>query len=202
MKPMVPALLGSLVTVALAAAAGLGYVSITGLRASDTPSSLEEGMARRLRRFAVPRAEARRINPIAPSEAGLAEGLAHYADHCASCHAVDGSGNTELGRGLFPKAPDMRQSATQSLTDGELFYVIEHGIRFTGMPAWSIGTPAGEAASWQLVHAIRQLPRLSDDEKSRMEELTPRSADAVRQEIAEENFLSGGDEPSSSTHGH
>src|SRR4029450_9803517 len=92
------------------------------------------------------------IYPVPASADGLAEGLAHYADHCASCHAIDGSGDTEMGRGLFPKAPDMRGAPTQSMTDGELFYVIEHGIRFTGMPGWSTGSAEGETASWQLVH--------------------------------------------------
>ncbi len=100
-------------------------------------------MARRVRRLAVPRADARRANPVSLSPEVLSAGLAHYADHCASCHAADGSGKTELGAGLFPKAPDMREAATQRLTDGELFYVIEHGIRFTGMPAWSTGDVRG-----------------------------------------------------------
>ena len=100
-----------------------------------------------------------------------------------------------MGRGFFPKAPDMRAAATQDMTDGELFYVIEHGIRFTGMPAWSTGTPDGETSSWQLVHAIRHLPRLTAAEQERMEALVPRSPEEIRQEIEEEQFLSGGDEP-------
>jgi hypothetical protein len=81
------------------------------------------------------------------------------------------------------------------MTDGALFYVIAHGVRFTGMPAWSTGTADGESASWQLVHAIRHLPRLTADERARMETLIPRSPEAVRQEIEEEQFLNGGDEP-------
>jgi hypothetical protein len=156
---------------------------------------VEEAVARGVRRFAVPAADARRLNPVAASEAGLAEGLAHYADHCASCHAIDGSGSTDMGRGFFPKAPDMRAAATQGMTDGELFYVIEHGIRFTGMPAWSTGTPDGETSSWQLVRAIRHLPRLRAAEQEKMEALVPRSPEEIRQEIEEEQFLSGGDEP-------
>jgi mono/diheme cytochrome c family protein len=56
----------------------------------------------------------------------------HFADHCASCHANDGSGKTTPGQGLYPRAPDMRTANTQSLSDGELFFIIEHGVRFTG----------------------------------------------------------------------
>ena len=80
------------------------------------------------------------------TDENVRKGLEHFADHCATCHANDGSGNTTIGKNLFPPAPDMRLAATQDLTDGELFYIIEEGVRFTGMPAWSSGTP--EARSW------------------------------------------------------
>jgi mono/diheme cytochrome c family protein len=193
MRPLTAALIGSVGTIVMIGAGALGYVMTTGLRASAQPSPLEETMARRVRRLAVPGADARRRNPVPATDAALAEGMAHYADHCASCHAIDGSGGTDMGRGLFPKAPDMRGAATQAMTDGELFYVIEHGIRFTGMPGWSTGTAEGETSSWQLVHVIRHLPRLTDDERARMEALMPRSPEEIRQEIEEEQFLSGGD---------
>jgi mono/diheme cytochrome c family protein len=201
MKTRTAALVGSVGTLAALAAMGLAYVRTTGLRASGQPSGVEEALARGVRRLAVPADDARRVNPVARSEAALTEGLAHYADHCASCHAIDGSGDTGIGRGFFPKAPDMRAAGTQGMTDGELFYVIEHGIRFTGMPAWSTGTPDGETSSWQLVHAIRHLPRLTAAERATMEALMPRSPQEIRQEIEEEAFLSGGDAPSVHT-GH
>ena len=202
MKARTAAMVGSLGTLAVLAAAGIGYVRTTGLRASGQPSGVEEAVARGVRRLAVPGDLARRANPVALSEAVLAEGLAHYADHCASCHAVDGSGTTEMGRGFFPPAPDMRVAPTQNMTDGELFYVIEHGVRFTGMPAWSTGTPEGETSSWQLVHAIRHLPRLTDAERATMEGQLPRSPQEIRQEIEEDAFLNGGDAPPPAHSGH
>jgi mono/diheme cytochrome c family protein len=189
-------------TLAVVAAAGLIYVKVSGLRATAVPSAIETSVARGIRRFAVPAADARRTNPVALSDAGLTEGLAHYADHCASCHAIDGSGSTALGRGLFPQAPDMRGVATQGMTDGELFYVIEHGIRFTGMPGWTTGTADGETGSWQLVHVIRHLPKLTEAERARMESLLPRSAEELRQEIDEEEFLNGGEVPPAGPHSH
>ena len=117
--------------------------------------------------------------------------MAHFADHCASCHANDGSGDTELGRSLFPPAPDMRQPATQDLSDGALFYVIEHGIRFTGMPAWGTGTAADEESSWHLVNFIRHLPNLTSEQVQEMEGMNPRPPAEIRQEIEEERFLAG-----------
>jgi mono/diheme cytochrome c family protein len=176
----------------LLGAGGVVYVVTTGLDAQKEPSAVEARVARSVRRLAVPRAIRERRNPLSPSAEGLAEGIEHFGDHCAGCHAVDGSGNTEMGRGLYPKVPDMRRDATQSMTDGELFYIIEHGVRFTGMPGWSTGTAAGETATWQLVHVIRRLPALTDEDLDRARAHTPRSPADVREEIKEEEFLRGG----------
>ncbi len=69
----------------------------------------------------------------------IKDAIAHWADHYATCHDNDGSGNTSLGKTVYPPAPNMRGGRSQAMTDGELFYVIEHGIPFTGMPAWGNG---------------------------------------------------------------
>jgi mono/diheme cytochrome c family protein len=179
----------------------VAYAMATGLDARTRPGEIETEIARAVRGLAIPRAIRDRPNPVAFSPEVLADGLAHYADHCASCHGTNGDGNTEMGRGLFPKPPDMRLATTQQLTDGELFYIIEHGVRFTGMPGWSTGT---ENASWRLVHFIRRLPQLTTEDLERVETLTPRSPDEIRQQIEEEQFLKGGDAPSapSSSSGH
>jgi mono/diheme cytochrome c family protein len=173
----------------------LGYVRVTGLDARAESGDLEARVARAVRPVAIPSDIKGRTNPVPLTPAVLDEARAHFADHCASCHANDGSGQTELGRGLYPKAPDMRLPASQQMSDGELFYVIEHGIRFTGMPAWSTGTAAGETSTWQLVHFIRHLPRISESELEMMKPLNPRSPADVRQEIEEERFLSEGVQP-------
>ena len=126
------------------------YFVTAGVSARPQPGQLETFVARRLRAMAIRMTTRSLTNPIPVSEEVVAEGRDHFADHCASCHGNDGSGNTELGRGLYPRAPDMRLPATQNLSDAELFYIIENGVRLTGMPAWSTGTPAGETASWHL----------------------------------------------------
>ncbi len=182
----------TLVTVGVACAvAALVYVRATGLSAAEKPGPLEARLARFARGFAVPAADRNRPNPVPASEASLAAGLAHFADHCASCHGNDGSGDTDLGRGMYPPPPDMRQAATQRLTDGELFYVIEQGIRFTGMPAFGTGDAGLAEQSWQLVHVIRRLPTLSEAELEEMRARNPRSPAEIRQEIEEERFLRG-----------
>jgi mono/diheme cytochrome c family protein len=131
-------------------------------------------------------------NPVAATPQTVRDGMAHFADHCAVCHANDGSGNTEMGRGLYPRAPDMRLAATQSLSDGSLFYIIENGVRLTGMPAWGEGTPDSEAASWRLVHFIRHLPALSDAELDEMKTLNPKTPVEWREQEEARQFLEGG----------
>jgi hypothetical protein len=122
----------------------------------------------------------------------LQESARHFADHCASCHGNNGSGNTEIGRNLYPPAPDMRLAATQDLSDGELYYVIHNGVRWTGMPAWGEPGNDSDLESWKLVFFIRHLPHLTDAEIRGMERFNPRS-DADREEEKEEQkFLNGG----------
>jgi hypothetical protein len=96
-----------------------------------------------------------------------------------------------MGRGLYPQAPDMRLAATQDLSDGELFALIEHGVKLTGMPAWTTGTPEGEQASWRLVRFIRHLPALTDADLLEMEDLNPRGRAEWRALEEERRFLSG-----------
>jgi mono/diheme cytochrome c family protein len=180
---------GALIVLVMAAIAAAGYVRATGLESRSSPGALETRVSRNVRRLAVPASVRGQHNPVQASPQALAEAMAHFSDHCASCHANDGSGDTEMGRGLYPKAPDMRLTATQALTDGELFWIIEHGIRFTGMPAWGTGTAAGEESTWQLVHFIRHLPALTEAEREAMERMNPRSPEEIRLELEEERFL-------------
>lgn len=174
-----------------------------GIAATSEPSRLEAVAARKLRSWLIPASAREQGNPIPVSQRVLASGRAHFADHCASCHGNDGRGDTPLGRGLYPRAPDMRLPATQELTDGELFYIIENGVRLTGMPGWGGG--GNPEASWHLVHFIRHLPSLTRAEIGEMEALNPRSPDEWRAAEDDEKFLSGEDPPpppASKSHPH
>jgi hypothetical protein len=94
---------------------------------------------------------------------------------------------------MYPRAPDMTSAATQSLTDGELFWIIENGVRLTGMPGFGDDDPANDAQSWHLVHFIRHLPRIGPQELATMERMNPRLSSAeVERNKEDEEFLSGG----------
>jgi mono/diheme cytochrome c family protein len=206
MRPILKGALIAVIVLAIAAImAAVVFVKATGLSARATPGPVETAFARRLRALAVPAAYVNLRNPVLRNEDSIRNGMAHFADHCATCHANDGSGNTEMGKSMFPPAPDMRIAATQDLSDGALFYIIEHGVRFTGMPAWSTGTVEGEESSWHLVNFIRHLPKVTPEQVQQMEEMNPRPPAEVRQEIEEQRFLEGEAPPApqpSATHVH
>ena len=160
--------------------------------ARQAPSKLEARLARRFRSLSVPSNAKQRKNPFTSSPELLQESARHFADHCASCHGNDGGGNTEMGRNLFPPAPDMRLADTQGLTDGELYYIIHNGIRWTGMPAWGEAANDNDQDSWKLVLFIRHLPNLTATEIRDMERFNPKSEAEREEEKEEQEFLKGG----------
>ena len=142
MQKLVWFLAGAITLVAAIAVGGLIFLKTraNGFSARMQPSTLEASAARQARVMALPANARERVNPIADSPEVLADARAHWADHCAACHSNNGSGDAEMGKHMYPPAPDMRGADTQNLSDGELFYIIQNGIRLTGMPAWGSGS--------------------------------------------------------------
>jgi mono/diheme cytochrome c family protein len=191
-----------LVVLLAVAAAGIAVAMLVrrGVSARDTPTAPEVVLARGLRRLAAPSGARALANPVALDDGALGRARAHFADHCALCHGNDGRGRTEIGQKLYPKAPDMTAAATQSLSDGEIFFIIKNGVRLTGMPAWGEDTPEEDRQTWELVHFVRHLPRITPEELREMESLNPRSPRELDEEKAIEQFLEGADEGHSATH--
>ena len=128
-----------------------------GLSARDEPTLPERVVARLVRNLSIPGSATQEANPWKPTPDNLQEARETFVARCAVCHGPDGSGQTKVGRNLYPKPPDLRSSDTQKLTDGQLHYIIQNGVRLTGMPAW--GNPHEEQGevSWKLVLFIRDL---------------------------------------------
>src|SRR5438477_7537772 len=160
-----------------------------GLSSRAQPSALEAGIAHAARRMAMPSNAHTAKNPIADSLEVQREARLHFADHCAICHGNDGSGDTMLAHGLYPKPPDLRASETQNLSDGDIFWIIQNGVRLTGMPAFggagsehshsehshsNSQSESDSDSSWKLVRFIRHLPALTAEEKLEMEKYNPK----------------------------
>jgi mono/diheme cytochrome c family protein len=190
---------GNLILLILVVAAGLGIAAAAailhnGLSARATPTRMEAMIARNARHLAIPAGARDARNPITASPDALRDARMHFADHCATCHANDGSGNSAIGQGLYPKPPDLRLPETQKLSDGELFWIIENGVRFTGMPAFG-GSHGSQEDSWKLVLFIRHLPELAAQERVEMEHANPKSPDERNEEEEEDDFLRGAPAP-------
>jgi len=196
-------LAGALSAVALLLlAGGVLLIGTHGLSAREQPGTLEQWVARQARSLAVPKNARTRENPVPDSPQVQADARAHWADHCAACHANNGSGDVEMGKHMYPPAPDMRQPETQQMTDGELFFIIQNGIRMTGMPAWGSGSQQDEQDSWKLVRFIRHLPQLTGDEEQEMQALNPKSPDELKEEQEEKDFLNGDQSHEHAEHHH
>jgi len=163
----------AVLVVILAALAGvISFViwfSNHGFSAREKPSWVETVLARHARRIATPGGAKELKNPQPVTEASMAEAREHFVEHCSVCHGSTGRGDTLYGRNLYPKVPDLTQADTQQLTDGELFYIISNGVRFTGMPAF--GGEDGPESIWGLVSFIRRLPKLTPEEIKQLQEM-------------------------------
>jgi len=190
-------LIGFIIVVGLGIVGAFGWVGyqlfMTGFSAKAKPHALEVWMARQIRHLAIPIERRNAQNPIPLSLNLIKESLAHFADHCATCHANDGSGQTPIGKNVYPKVPDLRLADTQSMSDGEIFWVIHHGIRFTAMPAWGGDDLDKDLDSWKLVHFIRHLPQLTPEELDQMKALNPKTKKDLEEEAAFGQFLQGDD---------
>lgn len=190
-RGLVRALLLLLVTVMIGAGVVGWYIQRHGLSARAEPSGLETAVALRLRHLSIPADQRARTNPLQATAGNVRDGMEHFADHCALCHANTGAGDTPIGRGLYPHPPILREARTQSLTDGEMFSIIQNGIRFTGMPAFG-DSEHTEEDSWKCVLFIRHLPKQTPQEIAAMEKLNPRAPDKDAPKTTEKPHVHGG----------
>jgi len=150
------------VAVCLAGSAAFVYSQIVSggsVARGALPPSLEVSVAQWLLHRSVPTVAKASTNPLskAPDSSDVAAGRELYRSKCEICHGYDGSGRTEVGAGQYPAPPDLRAASVQSLSDGELFYHVRHGIRHTGMPGW--GMP--DRHIWRLTAYLRHLPKVA-----------------------------------------
>ena len=149
---------------ALGAAALVFVVSGTfQVAAAVSPGAVET----RLARFALDRSVARRApketNPLGKNPDILREGGKHYKEMCVVCHGAPGVDASEIGEGLNPPAPDLTLQRVQRRSDGELFWIVQNGIRMSGMPAF--GATHKDRQIWEIVAFLRHLPELTPEEE-------------------------------------
>jgi mono/diheme cytochrome c family protein len=131
--------------------------------ADRPPGRVEAFVASRLVRLSIPASQRAAANPFAGDAAVWRDAVDHFGEHCVACHGTDGRGQSAFGRMMYPPVPDLTSAAIQQFSDGELFAVISHGVRWTGMPAFR-STDTDEEI-WKLVSLIRRLPSLMSNSR-------------------------------------
>ena len=87
-------------------------------------------------------------------------GVEHYAAHCAVCHGAPGVPKGDIARGLYPSPPDLAKTAPL-YKPAELFWIVKHGIKMSGMPAWS---DHSEEELWATVAFLEKLTGMSEQD--------------------------------------
>ena len=139
----------------------LGGLSLfaLGCTANKQPSKLETVLANMAKDVVIP-IEAKNLkNPLPANGEVIKQGREIYVQSCAICHGADGHAVTGLGRAMYPPAMDLTSPHVQNWTDAELSWIIQNGVRLTGMPSWK--ATISEEDTWKLVHFTHSLPRLN-----------------------------------------
>jgi mono/diheme cytochrome c family protein len=162
-------LLGLVFGVLAVAAAGIFVIAsgTVSVAATAPVSDVERAVAT----LAVNRSVARRApksqNPVKPTPENLSKALKHYKAMCLTCHGAGAVDPSAIGEGLNPPAPDLSQPSVQARTDGQLFWLVQNGLRMTGMPAF--GPTHKDEDLWALVAFLRHLPELTSEEEAALE---------------------------------
>jgi mono/diheme cytochrome c family protein len=138
-----------------ALALSYGFLSSEGLSSRKKPSNFEYAIANYALGLSIPSEAKKLTSPVSSNPEVLIDAKKSYSDSCAVCHGIDGTGKTKVASGLSPEVPDLHAEHIQKLTDGEMFYIIKNGVRFTGMPGWDFR----DQQIWNLVFLIRQFAK-------------------------------------------
>jgi mono/diheme cytochrome c family protein len=131
---------------------------LQGCAADKHPSQGETTLADAAKDVAIPLEAGNKKNPLPETNEVVSQGQEVFLGSCAECHGADGRADTNLGRHMAPPAMDLSSSHVQHWSDAELFWIIQNGVRLTGMPAWH--SSISENDTWELVRFIHSLPRL------------------------------------------
>ena len=131
---------------------------LQGCTAGTHPSQDETSLANAAKDVAIPLEAGKKANPLPETDEVVSQGQEVFLGSCAQCHGADARGDTNVGRHMDPPAMDLTSSHVQHWSDAELFWIIQNGVRLTGMPAWH--SSISENDTWKLARFIHQIPRL------------------------------------------
>ena len=149
----------------IATFAGLGVaayvIALAGffpVNADAKPSNLERWFARTALRAAIQRQAPKEPNPISPTDENLIAGIRLYKQNCAVCHGGFETSPSHIANGLYQRPPQLPKHGVEDDAAGETFWKIDHGIRLTGMPAYS--KTLSEKQVWQITAFLQRMDHL------------------------------------------
>jgi len=122
----------------------------------------------------------------------ISKGADEYAEMCSGCHLAPGMKRTEISKGLYPRAPELRRGT--DVTPAEQFWIVKHGLKMTGMPAW--GVTHDDELLWDVVAFVRKLPKLTPEQYETFVKNAPK-----HEEIMQDMEM-GGDHKHNAEHEH
>ncbi len=140
--------------------------------ADQEPSAVEEHLAMSAVDASTERNAPEMKNPAPADESNLVAGAKLYLDHCAGCHGLPANPESQFGRSFNPQVPAFFKDAPD-MPENQNFYIIQHGIRWTGMPSWK--NTLNETQTWQLVTFLSNVQKLPPAARNELE-LTPGAA--------------------------
>jgi mono/diheme cytochrome c family protein len=113
----------------------------------------------------------------------ISKGAGQYAEMCSGCHLAPGMKRTEISRGLYPRAPELRRQT--DLTPAEQFWIVKHGVKMSGMPAW--GVTHDDELLWDVVAFVRQLPELTPEQYETLVKGAPKHEELMQEMETKKN---------------
>ena len=157
-------ILGTIAFIVIAIAFFIEVVSPSlNWSAAAEPGLIEEYLADRVIDGWVGRNAPTQTNPLTATTQNLKMARDDYREHCAGCHGLDGSARNQLEAKFYPPVAKLVDDESQ-MTDGQLYFIIAKGIRYSGMPAFE--TDNNREQIWRFVLWVRRLTRLTPQEKA------------------------------------
>jgi thiosulfate dehydrogenase len=144
-----------------------GYVDFA---ADQEPSAIERHVSMAASDAWVERRAPAMENPLPANDETLVAGAKLYRDNCAGCHGSPASPDSALGHAFNPPAPQFMTDPAD-MPDNQNFYVIQHGIRWTGMPSWR--GKFNDAQIWQLATFIKHIDKLPPEADKEIRQVPP-----------------------------
>ncbi len=129
---------------------------LQGCTADKAPSQGETSLANAAKDVTIPLEAGKMKNPLAETGEVVSQGQEIFLGSCAQCHGANARGDSDLGRNMTPPAMDLTSGHVQHWSDAELFWIIQNGVRLTGMPAWK--SSISDTDTWKLARYIHSLP--------------------------------------------